>query len=85
MTLLFVVVCIGVIAGVALVAAGRLDRLPEAPVDRRAPGGEPAFDVVARGYRMDEVDAVIEGLRAENARLRGATPGRPDPGGPSTG
>lgn len=80
MTLLFVVVCIGVIAGVALVAAGRLDRLPDAPGDRRPPGGDPAFDVVARGYRMDEVDAVIEGLRAENARLRGQGSGRPDPG-----
>jgi DivIVA domain-containing protein len=31
----------------------------------------PRFDVVFRGYRMDEVDAVIERLRAENARLKG--------------
>ena len=26
--------------------------------------GEPAFDVVVRGYRMDEVDAQIAGMQA---------------------
>jgi DivIVA domain-containing protein len=25
--------------------------------------GDPTFDVVVRGYRMDEVDAVIEDLK----------------------
>jgi hypothetical protein len=73
---LFVLLVIGVIAGVALVAAGRLDRLEEPLPDRRperdpATGQEgPVFDVVPRGYRMDEVDAVITSLRQENARLR---------------
>ena len=79
MTVLFVLLCIGVIAGVALVAAGRLDRLPEAAPDRRPEGltadGLPAFDVVARGYRMDEVDALVEGLLRENTRLRAQGPG----------
>ena len=79
MTVLFVLLCIGVIAGVALVAAGRLDRLPEAAPDRRPEGltaaGLPAFDVVPRGYRMDEVDALVEGLLRENARLRAQGPG----------
>lgn len=68
--MLFVLVCIGIIAGVALVAAGRLDRLPEVEPDRRPPGASPAFDVVARGYRMDEVDEVVAALLAENASLR---------------
>ncbi|MSZ41325.1 MAG: DivIVA domain-containing protein, partial [Actinobacteria bacterium] len=31
----------------------------------------PRFDVAFRGYRMDEVDAVIDALRSENARLKG--------------
>ena len=79
MTVLFVLLCIGVIAGVALVAAGRLDRLPEAAPDRRPEGltadGLPAFDVVARGYRMDEVDAQIADLQAEIERLRDDAPG----------
>jgi cell division septum initiation protein DivIVA len=33
--------------------------------------GNPAFDVVARGYRMDEVDQVIEELQAQVAKLSG--------------
>lgn len=72
MTALFVLVAVAVIAGVALVADGRFDRMPEADPDRRPSGGEPAFDVVVRGYRMDEVDATIAELRDENARLRAA-------------
>ena len=80
MTALFVLVCVGVIAGVALVASGRLDRLPEADPDRRPDGPGPAFDVVPRGYRMDEVDAVIEGLLAENAALRARTGQAPSRG-----
>lgn len=78
MTALFVILVVGVIAGVAVVAAGRLDRLPEAEADRRPePGsgvGQVAFDVVPRGYRMDEVDSVIAELQAENLRLRGQRP-----------
>ena len=73
-TALFVLVAIAVVAGVAMVAAGRFDRLGEAIPDRAPetdPDGSPRFDVVARGYRMDEVDAVVTALREENARLRG--------------
>lgn len=74
MTALFVLIAVVVVAGVAMVAAGRFDRLGEAVPDRApdtAPDGSPRFDVVARGYRMDEVDAAIAALREENARLRG--------------
>lgn len=77
MTALFVVVVIAVVAGVALVAAGRWDR-PAGIVPDRAPvfpdGDGVAFEVVARGYRMDEVDAMVSALREENARLRGERP-----------
>lgn len=86
MTALFVLVTIAVVAGVALVAAGRWDRPADAVPDR-APkfsgsgvdtagegaelAGLPSFEVVPRGYRMDEVDAALVALREENARLRG--------------
>lgn len=68
--MLFVLLVVAVIAGVALVAAGNLDRLEDVAPDRR-PAAGPTFDVVPRGYRMDEVDAVIAELQEENARLRG--------------
>jgi len=70
MAILFVIVAIGVIAMVAMAASGRLGELPEAEQDLRpevagpeGADGEPAFDVVVRGYRMDEVDAVIEQMQ----------------------
>lgn len=71
MTGLFVLVALAVVAGAAVVAAGRLDRLPPAEPDN-APTSldDPRFDVVARGYRMDEVDETVAGLQAEIARLR---------------
>jgi len=59
MTLLFVVVGIAVIAGAFWFAVGRLDaELPDATSDLKPDerSGEPAFDVVLRGYRMDEVE-----------------------------
>lgn len=65
MMLLFVLVAIAVIAGIALASVGRLGELPEAPVDRRPE--EVGFDVVLRGYRMDEVDAELANLRARLA------------------
>ncbi|MFM8155348.1 MAG: DivIVA domain-containing protein [Actinomycetes bacterium] len=65
MMLLFVLVAIAVIAGIALASVGRLGELPEAPVDRRP--AEVGFDVVLRGYRMDEVDAELADLRARLA------------------
>ena len=72
MTALFALVVILVVAAAALVAAGRLDRLAPHEPDR-APAGtldDPRFDVVARGYRMDEVDATVGALQEEIARLR---------------
>lgn len=65
MMLVFVLVAIAVIAGIALASVGRLGELPEAPVDRRP--AEVGFDVVLRGYRMDEVDAELADLRARLA------------------
>ena len=73
MTWLFVVVAILVIAGVVIAMSGRLGQLPEAPPDLRPAqvDGQPAFDVVVRGYRMDEVDARIARMQEEIDRLSG--------------
>jgi len=65
MILLFVLVAIAVIAGIALASVGRLGELPEAPADRKPAAA--GFDVVIRGYRMDEVDAQLADLRARLA------------------
>lgn len=76
MSLVFVVVGMSVIAAAFVIAAGRWDaRLPNATHDLRPEvrAGEPAFDVVMRGYRMDEVDATIAEMQAQIRRL---TPGR---------
>ena len=64
-TSLFVLIAIAVIAAVAMVASGRWGQLPEASMDLRpeTPDGRPTFDVVLRGYRMDEVDAELERLQ----------------------
>ena len=70
MTVVFI--AIAVIAGIALLLVGRQGGLPEAVVDLRPEGdpADPTFDVVLRGYRMDEVDATIQALQDENDRLR---------------
>ena len=70
MTIVFL--AIAVIIGLALLLVGHQGGLPEAVVDLRPEGdpGDPRFDVVLRGYRMDEVDATLAGLRAENEQLR---------------
>ena len=73
MSLLFVLVGAGVIAAAFWLAAGRWNaQLPDATHDLKpdARAGEPAFDVVLRGYRMDEVDATIAELQAEVQRLK---------------
>lgn len=71
MTWLFVIVAILVIAGGALAATGRLGQLPDVEPDLRPDerDGEPAFDVVVRGYRMDEVDARLSAMQEEIDRL----------------
>ena len=76
---LWVLLAIVVVAGIAVVAAGRGTGLEPAATDRPGPW-LPAdrsmrpedldavrFSVVVRGYRMDEVDAVLDRLRAELA------------------
>jgi len=84
MTVLFVVLAIAVVTGISLLAVGRLGALPDAPPDR-VPDELPAegpikgqhlqqvrFDVAARGYRMDEVDGLLDRLASEIA-IRDAT------------
>ncbi len=76
MTLLLVVVGIAVVAGVAMLVARDQPVLDEDPVEARAlvwppPGGVSVrslasvrFTVALRGYRMDEVDRVLDDTRA---------------------
>jgi DivIVA domain-containing protein len=73
MSILFAVIAILVIAGAVAYAMGRGSGLAAAEPDRRPQdvGDSTTFDVVLRGYRMDEVDARIEQLEAENRALRG--------------
>jgi DivIVA domain-containing protein len=75
--LLLLFVLLVVIAVVAVVSTGRGDALPDAPPDRspwgRLPTGAVArddidelrFSLAFRGYRMDEVDDVLDRLSAE--------------------
>lgn len=76
MTWLFVIVVLLVIGTGFVLALGLLGDLPAAEQDLRPDvrDGEPAFDVVVRGYRMDEVDAQLAGMQAEIDRLRQAAP-----------
>lgn len=74
MSLVFVVAGIAVVVGAFWMVAGRLNAdLPGATHDLRPDqrAGEPAFDVVVRGYRMDEVDATIADLQAQIEQLKG--------------
>ncbi len=75
--LLEVLLVAGVVGAVALVAAGRGAPLQPAPPDRpplALPADRPLvpadlaalrFAVALRGYRMDQVDAVLDRLAAE--------------------
>ena len=77
MTLAFVLAGIAVITVVALLAVGRLGELPETEPDRapvalpddrplqRADVDSVRFAVGVRGYRMDEVDDVLDRLAVE--------------------
>lgn len=96
MTLAFVLAALALVTVVALLAVGRLGELPEAQPDRpplalpedRVLVAEDVdavrFAVGVRGYRMDEVDEVLDRLAAEvgerdariaalQARLDGST------------
>ncbi len=70
MSLVFALVAVLVVAGVLLFASGRWGGLPAVQRDRRPDADGAGFDVVLRGYRMDEVDARIARLEAELARAR---------------
>jgi hypothetical protein len=82
-TWFFVVIAIAVLALIFLVVLGPLGELPPVEPDLRPDelDGQPQFDVVVRGYRMDEVDAQIAALQGELEALRGgpaAVAHRPD-------
>jgi DivIVA domain-containing protein len=77
MTFIFMLAAIVVITVIALLAVGKLGELPDVEPDR-APLALPTdrvltdqdvdavrFSVGARGYRMDEVDVVLDRLAAE--------------------
>lgn len=70
-TWLFVVVGVLVVAGVFLATLGLLGELPPVDPDLRPDriDGEVEFDVVVRGYRMDEVDQELARMQAEIDRL----------------
>jgi DivIVA domain-containing protein len=78
--ILLLLACLAVIAGIALVAAGFGASMPEPAPDRAPYGVLPAgqdvdgedverlrFSLAFRGYRMDEVDDVLDRLTAEIA------------------
>jgi hypothetical protein len=72
-TWIFAIVAILVLGAAFLAALGLLGDLSPTEPDLRPDtrDGEPSFDVVARGYRMDEVDAQVAAMQAEIERLRG--------------
>ncbi|HSK27655.1 MAG TPA: DivIVA domain-containing protein [Jiangellales bacterium] len=79
MWVVFVVAAAVVLFAVAAVAVGRGDGMPEAPPDREptdvphvpltaADLARTRFGVGLRGYRMDEVDELLERVQAELTR-----------------
>lgn len=87
MTLFFALIGIAVITGIVLLATGRLggelpEPLAEPPLHAIAPGDlTPAdidgvrLDQALRGYRMDQVDALVDRLSAEITTLRASGSG----------
>lgn len=79
----FILVAVGVVAVVAALVTGRLSADPMAdPVSSTPDAGLPAevtaasidevrFDTALRGYRMDQVDDVIDRLQLRIAELEG--------------
>lgn len=76
MTWIFVVLAVLVLAGAFLAVAGLLGDLPDVEPDLRPEtiDGKPEFDVVVRGYRMDEVDEELSRMQREIDRLQASTP-----------
>ena len=80
MSLVLLLVVLAVIGGIAVVATGRGAALPDVAPDRAPTGRLPAgelrradvdglrFTLALRGYRMDEVDDVLDRLVAEIER-----------------
>lgn len=86
MTWLFVIVVILVLGAGFAAILGLLGDLPPSEQDLRPDirDGDPSFDVVVRGYRMDEVDAQLASMQDEIDALRGggmtaAPPPEPPP------
>jgi len=71
-TWLFVIVVILVLGAGFAAVLGLLGDLPPSEQDLRPDtrDGEPSFDVVVRGYRMDEVDAQLASMQDEIDALR---------------
>ena len=68
MAVLFLALALGVVLAAALALAGRWR--PE-PLSEAIPAPQgPGFDVVLRGYRMDQVDHVIDAMQGELDGLR---------------
>ena len=74
MTWLFAIVVILVLGVGFLAVLGLLGDLPPAEQDLRPDtrDGEPSFDVVVRGYRMDEVDAQLAAMQGRIDELQEA-------------
>ena len=73
---LFVILLIAVVTAIGLASVGRLGELPDPQPDATPTpalaGDDPSgisFDIVARGYRMSEVDATVAALRQQVADL----------------
>jgi hypothetical protein len=88
-TWLFVIIVILVLGAGFVAILGLLGDLPPSEQDLRPDtrDGEPSFDVVVRGYRMDEVDAQLASLQDEIDSLRavdGSGAARSDQSPPTT-
>lgn len=88
-TWLFVIIVILVLGAGFVAILGLLGDLPPSEQDLRPDtrDGEPSFDVVVRGYRMDEVDAQLASLQDEIDSLRavdGPAAARSDQSPPTT-
>ena len=73
MGVVFFLIGAAVVAAIAWFVVGKLEVwLPDAGSDLKPDtrDDDPAFDVVLRGYRMDEVDSTIAQLQAEIESLR---------------
>ena len=73
MGLAFFLIGAAVVAAITWFVVGKFEVwLPDAGSDLKPDtrDDDPAFDVVLRGYRMDEVDSTIAQLQAEIKSLR---------------